>query len=652
MAQTKLIPTTIWNSLPELDLNVNDDLFTQISGDVYRPVRVDVASVTVPDLTPGTINQSAPNIGDTLTVTGSNAPAGATFQWQLNGSDIFGATSNDLNTLGMGAGAVRRGVSAGNQGPVYTASVTLSANAGLPGSFTTSGWSVADAGTDGDAILTIQTLPADGGSALTGLFARIGGTIVSLGAANTGNYPLNDLFTNGIATAISVFVSNAQGNGPESANKSVTTTGAPDVYSAPSIDQITETSARVLFGGAPDDNGAPFISRGLRYSADGGQNWTVIEPASLPQSLTGLGANLSYLVQTRATNANGPAPAWSPSTTFSTLAGDITPPMITELALETQTASEQPISFELSETADLAWVLSSSASKPSRGQILAGQDHTGAATAASGNYANLMPGAGFSATLPDGLNGTYYVHISVTDANGNAQPSIYTTAGFAVNTVIASDIAPFIETHHLDGAAGSSGTYTISAATLGEGDIYIGIAVAAFPGRPIQSVTVNGLTATEVELASNAGGQAEAAIYKVNSTVLTGDVVVTLSDNTSKGLSVFLWGPSATSTVVDTQQRTGFSPSDPWSEDLSVNTVAGGKVLAVAACLGSAVPYGQLTGISAVNGTHIVHGTDGSVQAFESDQTGAETPRTALIGGNDGDPPVRFSIVSISLGES
>ncbi|MEM6834883.1 MAG: hypothetical protein AAF562_14820, partial [Pseudomonadota bacterium] len=88
---------------------------------------------TVPVLTAGTISNSTPNIGDELEVTGSNASANATFQWQqsANGStgwsNISGATSATLDTSsGVADGSfVRRGVSDGVQGPVYTAAVQV-----------------------------------------------------------------------------------------------------------------------------------------------------------------------------------------------------------------------------------------------------------------------------------------------------------------------------------------------------------------------------------------------------------------------------------------------------------------------------------------------------------------------------------------------
>jgi len=45
----------------------------------------DTTNVFVPVLTAGSIDQATPTIGDTLTVSGSNASPSATFQWQADG---------------------------------------------------------------------------------------------------------------------------------------------------------------------------------------------------------------------------------------------------------------------------------------------------------------------------------------------------------------------------------------------------------------------------------------------------------------------------------------------------------------------------------------------------------------------------------------
>ncbi|MDG4650128.1 hypothetical protein P6F26_16895 [Roseibacterium sp. SDUM158017] len=111
--------------------------------DVYDTVAETTVQVTVPTLTAGSIAEASPEIGDTLTVTGSNASARATFQWEQSAdgstgwANISGATAATLDT---GSGVtddyyVRRNVSDGAQGPTPTAAVQVAA-AAAPSTFT------------------------------------------------------------------------------------------------------------------------------------------------------------------------------------------------------------------------------------------------------------------------------------------------------------------------------------------------------------------------------------------------------------------------------------------------------------------------------------------------------------------------------------
>lgn len=102
---------------------------------VYVTFTADWEADTVPALTAGSIDQADPEIGDTLTVSGSNATGSATFQWQQSAdgatgwSDISGATSASLDTSSGVTDDyyVRRQVSDGVQGPVATAAVQVDA---------------------------------------------------------------------------------------------------------------------------------------------------------------------------------------------------------------------------------------------------------------------------------------------------------------------------------------------------------------------------------------------------------------------------------------------------------------------------------------------------------------------------------------------
>lgn len=102
---------------------------------VYDTVADTTSTVTIPVLTAGSIVNASASIGDTITVSGSNASPRATFQWQqsIDGTtswvDIAGATAASLDTT---TGVtddyfVRRSVSDGLQGPVSTGALQVAA---------------------------------------------------------------------------------------------------------------------------------------------------------------------------------------------------------------------------------------------------------------------------------------------------------------------------------------------------------------------------------------------------------------------------------------------------------------------------------------------------------------------------------------------
>lgn len=113
-----------------------DTTYTVQAADVTQQISVEETvtgfsgastNTSAPALTAGTVAQTSPMMGDILVVSGSNASALATFQWQLNGANIIGATEATYDTTGQVPGDYRRGVSDGAQGPIYTAAVTVAA---------------------------------------------------------------------------------------------------------------------------------------------------------------------------------------------------------------------------------------------------------------------------------------------------------------------------------------------------------------------------------------------------------------------------------------------------------------------------------------------------------------------------------------------
>lgn len=113
--------------------------------------------------------------------------------------------------------------------PRYTQVAATGPGAGggatAPAQFAGGDWSVADAGTSGDIVITITALPSNGGSAITDLEYQIdGGSWVSLAGTSTGAYPVSGL-TDDVEVDVAIRAVNAIGNGTASATKAVTPTG-------------------------------------------------------------------------------------------------------------------------------------------------------------------------------------------------------------------------------------------------------------------------------------------------------------------------------------------------------------------------------------------------------------------------------------------
>ncbi|MGB1214819.1 MAG: hypothetical protein ACPG4X_15745 [Pikeienuella sp.] len=115
------------------------------------------------------------------------------------------------------------------------------------------------------------------------------------------------------------------------------------------------------------------------------------------------------------------------------------PPVITNFALSSGTATTLPYSFDSNEGGTYDIVLSTSATQPSVAQVRAGQDHTGSSAPFSAS--DTLVGAsngGTAAGLTD--NTTYYAHMVAGD--GAYDTAVQTTAGQA--TLDASAIPPII----------------------------------------------------------------------------------------------------------------------------------------------------------------------------------------------------------------
>ncbi|TXH42817.1 MAG: hypothetical protein E6Q97_35165 [Desulfurellales bacterium] len=187
----------------------------------------------------------------TITVTTLPADNGATItdlEYRKDAGSavsLGGATTGTYGISGLTDGTPAdieiRAQSANGPGPWATAKSVTST--GVPAAFTAGQWSIADDTTGGDATLTITTLPAANGSAITDLEVKIGaGAWTSLGGTTTGDYDLTDDFTDGVSTNVLVRAVNANGNGSNSDTKSVTTTTAGGGLTLESDGNLINTS--------------------------------------------------------------------------------------------------------------------------------------------------------------------------------------------------------------------------------------------------------------------------------------------------------------------------------------------------------------------------------------------------------------------------
>ena len=311
----------------------------------------------------------------------------------------------------------------------------------VPSAFVLANWSIADAGTNGDATVTITTLPADGGSAITDLEYRIdGGTAASFGAATTGTYPIASL-PDGTAVTVEVRARNANGAGPWSDVKSVTTTGVPDAFTAGMwtlTDLATGGDARIAISALPAANGAALTDLERKVGAGA---WTSLAGTTTGNyDVAGFTDGAATNVLIRAVNAKGNG-ADSDTKSVTTTAADVTAPTLTSPtdAANGATAATGSVSTDEG-NGTLWWVVSTSGTAPTKAQVKAGQDHTGVAAADAGSQAVAATGVQTLSPAPSGLTAStaYTIHFMHEDAAAN-QSAVASGDGFT--TAAASGIS-------------------------------------------------------------------------------------------------------------------------------------------------------------------------------------------------------------------
>ncbi|MGV6849925.1 MAG: hypothetical protein ACWA5A_16255 [Marinibacterium sp.] len=146
---------------------------------------------------------------------------------------VLSGVSDPQSVSGLAASTAyfvqTRAVNANGPGPwSASGSGTTLAAAAVPAAMAApANFTVTDAGTGGDATLTLVAAPNDGGSAITGYEYRIGAGGTWTGAGGLASpLALTGLFTDGVATDVYCRAVNGVGNGPDGTPDNVTTTGA------------------------------------------------------------------------------------------------------------------------------------------------------------------------------------------------------------------------------------------------------------------------------------------------------------------------------------------------------------------------------------------------------------------------------------------
>ncbi len=155
---------------------------------------------------------------------------------------------------------------------------------------------------------------------------------------------------------------------------------------------------------------------GFEYRLDGG---TPAAIGASPATITGLTASTLYDIEVRAINANGNG-AWSAVESFTTTTPDTTAPTVTSVGAVVKSNALAVISATTNEAnGTMRVVTTTSATAPSKAQVKAGQDHTGAVAVFAGSQAIGSTGVKtFNATGHTALQ-TYYGYVVHTDAAGN-----------------------------------------------------------------------------------------------------------------------------------------------------------------------------------------------------------------------------------------
>lgn len=214
------------------------------------------------------VGSGTTGLGDTITwvppifVFADNDPGDATFQVQSDGVDIAGANGLTFDITASEQGTDLRLVTtypnySGGAAVVVTSPVlSIPAAAGAPDAFVNADWSVATGAGSSELDVSIATLPANNGSAITDVEYDIDGsdTWISLATAVTGTTTIT-MASPSTSYAIRLRAVNAVGEGPDGNGESAVSgasgaawTPASDAASFAAWYDPSDTGTRTLSG--------------------------------------------------------------------------------------------------------------------------------------------------------------------------------------------------------------------------------------------------------------------------------------------------------------------------------------------------------------------------------------------------------------------
>lgn len=218
--------------------------------------------------------------------------------------------------------------------------------------------------------------------------------------------------------------------------KNFASAAAPDAFT---VDDWSiargDGEAEVTIGALPAHNGAAITD--IEYRLDGG-SW-ISSGGTGSFAITGLDNDTTYDVELRALNAVGAGAASDVKQMTPEAEGDTTAPSLSSPAASADGDAAADLSVSTDEdNGTLHWVVTASATPPSKSQVKAGQDHAGATAAASGSKA--VSGIGTQTDSASGLEAetTYYAHFMHEDAAGN-QSDVATSASFETEAAPGGD---------------------------------------------------------------------------------------------------------------------------------------------------------------------------------------------------------------------